>query len=92
MATSELTTELGEDLKETLSRCPTDAKIVEDSPRRIRLTDIPHSATHMLPGGVSTLGVLGDHWGEWDIEYVDNDGTVMYGSKSDKDVVITRTA
>ena len=46
----------------------------------------------MLPGGMSTLSVLGDHWGDWEIEYVDNGDTVMYGSMSDKDVVITRTA
>jgi len=86
------TTQLGTELKDTLSRCGTDARIIEDSPNQIRLTNIPHSGTHMLPGGVSTLGVLEDHWNEWDIDYVDNDDTVMYGSKSDKDVLITRTA
>ena len=85
-------TQLGDELADTLSRCSTDATIVEDTPNQIRLTNIPHSGTHMLPGGMSTLGVLGDYWGDWDIEYVDNGDTVMYGSKADKDVVITRTA
>jgi len=85
-------TELGNELENTLSRCSGDAKIVEDSPKRLRITNIPHSGTHMLPGGMSTLSVLGDHWNDWNIDYVDNNGTVMYGSKSDKDVVITRTA
>ena len=89
------TTELGNELMKTLSRCGRSAKkvkIVNDTPGQIRLTNIPHSATHMLPGGMSTLSVLGEHWGDWEIEYVDNGDTVMYGSKSDKDVVITRTA
>jgi len=86
------TTILGDELSDTLSRCSGDAKIIKDSPDQLRITNIPHSGTHMLPGGMSTLGVLGDHWGDWDIQYVDNGDTVMYGSKSDKDVVITRTA
>jgi hypothetical protein len=86
------TTQLGDELRETLDRCPTDAKVVEESINHIRLTNIPHSATHMLPGGMSTLDVLGNHWSDWEVEYVDNGGTVMYGSKSDKDVIITRTA
>jgi hypothetical protein len=88
-------TELGNELMETLSRCGRSARkvrMVEESLNHIRLTNIPHSATHMLPGGMSTLQVLGNHWGDWEIEYVENDGTVMYGSRSDKDVVITRTA
>ena len=89
------TTELGEELMETLSRCGRSAKkvrMVNDTPNQIRLTNIPHSGTHMLPGGMSTLQVLGDYWGDWEIEYVNNGDTVMYGSKADKDVVITRTA
>jgi len=89
------TTELGNELMNTLSRCGRSAKkvrVVEESPTQIRLTNIPHSGTHMLPGGMSTLKVLGEHWNDWDIDYVDNDGTVMYGSRSDKDVVITQTA
>lgn len=90
MEAQKATTELGTELQNTLDRCSGDARIVSDSPTQIRITNIPHSATHMLPGGMSTLGVLGDYWGDWDIEYVENDGTVMYGSKSDKDVVITR--
>ena len=95
MANTSTTTELGTELEETLSRCGRSGRkvrIVEDTPNRIRMTNIPHSGTHMLPGGMSTLGVLGDHWGDWEIEYVDNGETIMYGSKSDKDVVITRTA
>jgi len=86
------TSELGNELQDTLSRCSGDARIVEDDGDRLRITNIPHSGTHMLPGGMSTLGVLGDYWGEWDIDYVNNGDTVMYGSKPDKDVVITRTA
>jgi hypothetical protein len=88
----EATTELGTELDELLSRCGTDARVVEDSHTQLRLTNIPHSATHMLPGGMSTLELLGDYWEDWQIEYVDNGGTVMYGSKDDKDVIITRTA
>jgi hypothetical protein len=89
---AQTTTELGTELEDTLSRCGTDARIIEDTPNRIRLTNIPHSGTHMLPGQMSTLRVLGNHWNDWEIDYVDNDDTVMYGSKSDKDVIITRTA
>jgi len=88
-------TELASELAETISNCAgshNDAKVVESTATRVRITNIPHSGTHMLPGGMSTLGVLGDYWNEWDIDYVDNDDTVMMGSKSDKDVVITRTA
>ena len=85
-------TMIGTELADTLDSCSGNAKIIEDTPGRIRITNIPHSATHMLPGGMATLGVLGDHWNDWDIDYVDNDDTVMYGSKSDKDVVITQTA
>lgn len=92
MEAQKATTELGTELQNTLSRCPGNAKIVTDTPNQLRITNIPHSATHMLPGGMSTLSVLGDHWDDWDIDYVENDGTVMYGSKSDKGVVITRTA
>jgi hypothetical protein len=89
---AQTTTALGTELANTLSRCSGDAKIIEDTPNQIRITNIPHSATHMLPGGMSTLGVLGNHWNDWNIEYVENDDTVMYGSKSDKDVIVTRTA
>jgi hypothetical protein len=88
-------TELGKELMDTLSRCGRTAKkvkIVEDTHNQIRLTNIPHSGTHMLPGGMSTLQVLGEFWNDWEIDYVDNDDTVMYGSKSDKDVIISRTA
>jgi len=83
---------VAQELKETLSRCGTDARIVEDLGSRIRMTNIPHSGTHMLPGGMSTLEALGNHWEDWEINYVDNDDTVMYGSKSDKDVIIRQTA
>jgi len=86
------TSTVAQELKETLSRCPGNARIVEDLGSRIRISNIPHSGTHMLPGGVSTLEVLGNHWNDWEINYVENDDTVMYGSKSDKDVVIHRTA
>lgn len=87
------TTELGNELADLLSRCGSSGgRVVSDSPNQIRVTDIPHSGTHMLPGGMSTLNLLGDYWNEWNINYVDNGDTLMYGSKSDKDVVITRTA
>jgi len=91
----EQTTELAAEFEETLSNCAgshNEARIVEATPNQIRITNIPHSAGHMLPGGMSTLSVLGNHWGDWDIDYVDNGDTLMYGSKADKDVVITRTA
>lgn len=90
MEADNATTELGTEIAETISH--KDATVVEDTPNQIRITNIPHSGTHMLPGGVSTLSTLGEHWGDWEINYVNNDDTVMYGSKSDKDVVITRTA
>ena len=67
-----------------------DCDVVSMTATRIELTNIPHSATHMLPGGMSTLKHLGEHWNDWNIEYVDNGDTVMYGSKPDKNVVITR--
>ena len=94
MEAHKASTELGTELAETLSRSAgshNDAKVVSDSPNQIRITNIPHSGTHMLPGGMSTLSVLGDYWGDWDIEYVNNGDTVMYGSRPDKDAVITRT-
>ena len=92
MEAHKASTELGNELAETLGRCSGDAKVIDDSPGQIRITNIPHSATHMLPGGMSTLDVLGDYWDDWEIDYVDNGDTVMYGSKPDKDVIITRTA
>jgi hypothetical protein len=85
-------TQLAADLEDTFDSCTGDAKIIDDSPDQLRITNIPHSGTHMLPGGMATLDTLGDYWGDWEIEYVDNDGTVMYGSRSDKDVVISRVA
>ena len=85
-------TQLAADLEDTLDSCSSDAKIIHDSPDQLRITNIPHSGTHMLPGGVATLDTLDDYWSDWEIEYVDNGGTVMYGSRSDKDVVITRTS
>lgn len=92
MEAQKATTKLGTELQNTLDRCPGDARIVSDSPTQVRITNIPHSATHMLPGGMSTLDVLGNYWNDWNVDYVDNDDTVMRGSKSDKDVVITQTA
>jgi hypothetical protein len=83
---------VAKELKETLDNCNSDARVVKDLGSRIRITNIPHSGTHMLPGGVSTLAVLESHWNDWDIRYTDNGETVIYGSKADKDVVITRTA
>jgi hypothetical protein len=90
MEAHQATTALGTELADTLDSCSGNAKIVEDTHNQLRITNIPHSATHMLPGGMSTLRVLGNYWEDWDVEYVDNEDTVMYGSKSDKDVVITR--
>lgn len=92
---AETRTVLGTELESTLNNAAgshNNAKIVKDTPTEIRITNIPHSGGHMLPGGMSTLETLGEHWTDWEIEYVENDDTVMYGSKSDKDVVITRTA
>jgi hypothetical protein len=89
------TTDLGSELQELLASCAgahRKARIVEDNSSMVRITNIPHSGSHMLPGGMSTLDVLSDHWESWGVEYVDNGDTVMYGSKSDKDVVITRVA
>lgn len=85
------TTQIGMAVAETLENCGSDGRVVEESPNHVRITDIPHSGTHILPGGMSMLGTLGNHWNEWDVEYVENGGTVMRGSKSDKDVVITRS-
>ena len=83
-------TQLAADLEDTLDSCSSDAKIIHAGKTQIQITNIPHSGTHMLPGGIATLDTLSDHWDDWEIEYVDNDGTVMYGSRSDKDVVISR--
>ena len=85
-------TQHASDLEDTHDSSSGDSKIIHDSPDQLRITNIPHSGTHMLPGGVATLDTLDDYWGDWEIEYVDNDGTVMYGSRSDKDVVISRVA
>ena len=85
-------TQLAADLEDTLDSCSGDAKIIHDSPDQLRITNIPYSGTHMLPGGMATLDTLGNYWSDWEIEYVDNGGTVMYGSRPDKDVVISRVA
>jgi len=92
MEAQKATTELGIELQNTLDSCGGDARIVSDSPRQIRITDIPYSATFMLPGGASTLRVLSEYWEDWDIEYIENGDTRKFGRVDDKDVVITRTA
>jgi len=91
MATQNANTELGVQLQKMLDSCGGDARVVSDAPGKVRITNIPYSATFMLPGGMSTLRVLSEHWGEWDIEYVKNGGTRKFGRVDDKDVVITRT-
>lgn len=68
------------------------ADVVEITPDRVELTNIPHSATHMLPGGFGTLDALADHWGDWEIDYVENGRTIGLAKNPDMNVVITRTA
>lgn len=68
-----------------------DCQVVSLTADRIELTDIPESGgAHMLPGSFGTLEKLGEHWDEWEIEYVPNGKTIRCGRRDDKNVVITR--
>ena len=70
-----------------------DCDIVSVTDDRIELTNIPESGgAHMLPGGFGALSALSEHWDDWDIEYVGNGETFMYGSRERQNVVITRRA